>query len=328
MCWPKNKVYMRKQTRIRIFVTGGNGFIGSIFLAHLKKVKNIDVTALDHKTLDILDVKKLDEVFDTIQPHVVVNFAAHRNANTAELERGNRAGFAWKTNVEGVKNILKVSQKYKSYLIHISTDMVFSGRSRDKGPYDENKPPQKNNALLSWYGFTKAEGERVLHGKKNTAIIRIGNVTAPVYDPKLDYVGKIIYLYDQKLLYPLFDDQQLTLTSIPHLFRIIERLIQKRLSGVFHATSIDTFTPHELGLYVVQKMRSKKAVISKISIDTYLETAPNRYPKYGGLIGKYTQKKLRITSLRWREIIDAFPKSFTKNRITQRVSRASRRVQR
>lgn len=302
----KIRIYMGKQTRIRIVVTGGKGFIGSNFLRYIKKEKNIEVTALDHKTLDLLDRKKLDEIFKKVRPHIVVNFAAHRNANTAETQRGDKKGSAWQTNVVGLKNIFRLCRTNKTYIIHISTDMVFTGRKDNKGPYKEREKPATKLRYLSWYGWTKAEGERVLWGQKNAAIVRIGNVTKPIYDPKLDYAGKIIYLFDRKALYPLFDDQYLTLTSILHLFKIIDILIKTKRSGVFHATSTNTFTPFELGTYLLNKFRRKAAVAKRISIDTYLQESPNRYPKYGGLTGKLTENILHIRSMSWQRIVSSF----------------------
>ena len=291
-----------KTIRTKIFITGATGFIGSNFLQHIAHNAKVEVMAVDHKTLDILDRKGLKKTFRNFEPNIVINFAAHRNANTAEIQRGDKNGSAWQTNVVGLKNIFRLCQAYKSYLIHISTDMVFSGRRDNKGPYTEKEKPEVYMRYLSWYGWTKAEGERVLLGQKNTAIIRIGNVTKPIYDPKLDYAGKIIHLYDRNALYPLFDDQYLTLTSIPHLFKILDILIRTKKKGIYHATSTNTFTPFELGTYLLKTFRHKRVVVKRVSIDAYLQEFPNRYPKYGGLTGK-KQKRYYMFALRLGNVL-------------------------
>ena len=122
-----------KTIRTKIFITGATGFIGSNFLQHIAHNAKVEVMAVDHKTLDILDRKGLKKTFRNFEPNIVINFAAHRNANTAEIQRGDKNGSAWQTNVVGLKNIFRLCQAYKSYLIHISTDMVFLDEGIIKG---------------------------------------------------------------------------------------------------------------------------------------------------------------------------------------------------
>ncbi len=293
-----------------ILITGGSGFIGSNFLEFAKKenLKNNKYTIISHghKKLDISNLEHLKRAFNTYTPDVIINFAAHRDVNSAEKQNGKTKGSVWKTNVIGIENLEKVSSEYGSFLVQISTDMVFPGNKENPGPYNENSKPEEKIKNLSWYGWTKAEGERRIANSKNAALIRIGNVTLPVYDPKLDYLGKMLYLYDRNLLYPLFNDQHLTLTYIPSLFETLTSLIDEKKSGIFHVASTNTFTPQEIAGYLVKKTRKNTKPIKGISIDEYLRKFPNRYPKHGGLLTKKTQKKLKKKFLTWEKIIDLY----------------------
>jgi len=286
-----------------MLITGANGFIGSNFLKHVKGRGNI--LAPSHKQLDILDKKALKEIFNTYAPQVVINFAAHRDANSAELQRGDRKGSAWETNVDGMKNLFSISQENNSFFIHISTDMVFAGAKERPGPYDESAEVETDIHKLSWYGWTKAEGERIINGKKHAAIVRIGNVTEAMYDPKLDYVGKILYLFDHKRLYPLFYDQYITLTYIPKIFETIDAIVKSRKNGIFHVASANRVSPHALATYLIKKTR-KKTILAKISIEEYLKESPNRYPIAGGLSAEQTEKILGIRPITWQEIADLY----------------------
>ncbi len=289
-----------------ILITGGSGFIGSNFLEYISDKKlNYKVASPTHKDLDILNLDKIKKNFDIFKPEVVINFVAYRDTTSAEKQRGDLKGFVWKTNVKGVENISNVCQRYGVFLIHISTDMIFSGLSDNPGPYNEDAKPEEKLENLSWYGWTKAEAERVLSDNKNVAIIRMGKpVAKTIYDPQLDYIGKILYLYDHEL--PLFDDQYMTLTSAPSVFEVVEKLIDNKKTGVFHVASRDVFTPYELGKYLINKVRGKIDAVKGRSIGEYLKKWPNRYPKYGGLLAKKTAEKLQVESLGWKEIVDLF----------------------
>lgn len=313
--------------RKSILVTGGAGFIGSNFLKYtaesdnknmkdkrsMQSLKNFYSKKLDyqiispnHKELNIFKIEQLRKVFSIFKPNVVINFAAHRDANSAEEQRGNLSGSAWRTNVNGVRNLSKICEEYKSFLIHISTDMVFSGKRINPGPYSENDEPEKNLKNLSWYGWTKAEGERIVMKNKKAAIIRIGNVTQPIYDPKLDYVGKILYLFDHGELYPLFHDQHLTLTYVPSVLEAIEVLVLSKQPGIFHIASKNIFTPYKLSKYLIKKARGKTNVLRSISIKECLKKSPNRYPRYGGLSVKKTSKQLQVKLFDWERIVDFY----------------------
>lgn len=293
-----------KSNTKNILITGGSGFIGSNFLSS-KKLQH-RIIAPSHRELDILNISQLSNIFEDFFPEIVINFAAHRDANSAELQRNDLEGSAWKTNVEGVRNLSKICEEFNSFLIHISTDMVFSGKRISSGPYSENDEPEKKLKNLSWYGWTKAEAERIVIKNKKAAIIRIGNVTQPIYDPKLDYVGKILYLFDHGELYPLFHDQYLTLTYIPSVLEAIEVLVVNKKPGIFHIASKNIFTPYKLSKYLIKKARGKTNVLRSISIKEYLKRSPNRYPRYGGLLVKKTSEQLQVRLLDWEQIVDLF----------------------
>ena len=87
---------------------------------------------------------------------------------------------------------------------------------------------------------------------------------------------------------------------------MLNKLVEKKLTGIFHACSTDTSTPYSLAEYLLKRARGVKNVLQKASIDEFLKTVDNpiRYPKYGGLGTEYSQKQLGIKFSNCREIID------------------------
>ena len=147
----------------KIIVTGGLGFIGSnlidLLLKKKFKVINIDKgtyssnlyntkefkSSKNYKYIkcDIKD-KKFQKIIFQFKPNCIFNLAAETHVDRSI---DNPENFI-QSNIVGVYNLLeffkKYSKKYKSKLIHISTDEVYGdilkGRSSENYPYLPSSP--------------------------------------------------------------------------------------------------------------------------------------------------------------------------------------------
>lgn len=290
---------------MNILVTGAAGLVGSHFTE--KAQGQFSLLAPTQAELDITKNQVVGRYFSDYNPEIVVHFAAHTDIDAAEAQRNSVSGTVWQTNVEGTRHLAEAAQKAGSYFIHISTDYVFSGKVGDPGPYSEDHPPETNLEELSWYGWTKAQAEKIIQSAlKNFAIIRINNPCRSFYPRKLDYARKILAAYDSRKELRLFDDQHLTLTFIDAVSEAVEKLIKRPRNGIFHIASSDTFTPYELGRYLLKKARGDENAAAPYSIkDFYGETGLiNRYVQYGGLKVQKTEEALKMRFGTWKEIID------------------------
>lgn len=294
--------------RKKILITGGSGLIGSYFLkCYSERFKDNDIIYPCRNEMDVIRIDTIKRCFEKYRPEIVVHLAAFRDASLAEKERGDKNGNVWKVNVEGTKYMARVCNQYKSFLIHISTDYIFSGHRKNPGPYEENAKFKDSDRLLSWYGLTKREAERVvLDNIKQTSIIRICNITWPGNEPKMDYIGKILQLYLDKKIYPLFDDQYLTLSYIPTLVKIIIKLLIIKLPGIYHVSTTDICTPHKIAEHLIERFSGVHHVIPSTSIKSYLNKYPRRYPQFGGLRTDITQKRLGIPFTTWQEVVNSY----------------------
>ena len=202
----------------KIIVTGGLGFIGSNLIESLLK-KNYFVINLDKITYssnfyntknfknlknykfikcDIKE-KKLKKIIYDVKPSGIFNLAAETHVDRSIDDPKSFI----QSNIVGVYNLLEIfrvfSKKYKSRLIHISTDEVYGdilkGRTSENYPYQPSSP----------YAASKAASDHLVG-----AYIRTYNIPAIVtncsnnYGPK-QHPEKLI----PKLIYNILNNNPL-----------------------------------------------------------------------------------------------------------------------
>lgn len=291
---------------MKVLITGASGLVGSHFVENYQRGQKINFSLIypEKKELDITSPNSVESFFNLYKPDAIIHFAAFTDVSEAEEQRNNKQGSCWITNVEGTANLVRAASNNQSYFIYISTDVVFSGRKENPGPYAEDHSSEENPNFLSWYGWTKREAEQlIINNLKNAAILRIANPVRAKYKAKLDYVRKILLLYERGKLYPMFDDQYLTLTYINEVTEALKILLEKRLPGVYHVSSVNVFTPFKLANLLIEKAKGKKNFVKPISIKSFLKDNPSRYPQYGGLEVEKTQKILNLKFMRWEEAV-------------------------
>lgn len=292
-----------------ILVTGSEGLVGSRFV-EISELKG-QLHAPRQVELDITNKAEIKAVISSYDFCAVVHFAAFTDVGRAEEERDNKDGDCWQINVEGTRNLVEAVEPFKDkiHFVHISTDSVFSGGSVDPGPYKENHPPEKDLAKMTWYGFTKARGEMLVNEilGDSATILRINYPVRVTFENKLDYLRKHLALYDEGKLYPLFTDQQFSITYIDEACMVIDKIIKEGQKGIFHAASSDITTPFKLISYLIEKTRDKKDAVMKTNLKEYLlktKSPSYRYPKFGGLSIRSTEEKLGMKFSTWEEIVD------------------------
>jgi dTDP-4-dehydrorhamnose reductase len=293
---------------MKYLIIGSEGLVGSRFV-QLKKdevaltpsIKECDITKEESVKGYF---KKNKDKFD-----VVVNFAAYTDVDGAEKQKGNESASAWIINVEGAKNVAKACKELDKFLIHISTDFVFPATEKNQGPYKEDAPTPQDPDEISWYGWTKLQGEKeVAKVLDEVAVVRIAFPYYPQkYELKKDFVKKLLELYDTGKLYPLFEDMVISPLYVDDLVKVIEAISEKKLPGIYHCTSSDTVTFWEFGDYLFKKARGAKESPKKSSMKEYLEKEGiTKRPRIGGFDTEKTQETLGVKLRTWRQGIDDF----------------------
>lgn len=146
---------------MRILLTGAKGQLGRSIRDRLPE--DWELIATDSKTLDITDREAVLNMVSMFQPDAVINSAAFTSVSAAE----NDPEKTFAINAYGVRNLAEAAKAAKAKFIHISSDFVFSGRTRI--PYTEADAPNPQSV----YGQSKLAGELLaLAAEPNTILLR------------------------------------------------------------------------------------------------------------------------------------------------------------
>jgi UDP-glucose 4-epimerase len=175
---------------MRAIVTGGAGFIGShvveALLARGDEVHVLDDLSTgkrervaDGAPLHVADIRAPDEVFDAVQPDVVLHLAAQADVRVSV----ERPDFDADVNVLGTVRILEAARRHGAKIVFSSTGGAVYGEC--DGPVAETVERRP----LAPYGTSKLCGEEYLatwnrlHGTSHVTL-RLGNVYGPRQEPK------------------------------------------------------------------------------------------------------------------------------------------------
>lgn len=282
---------------MKILVTGASGMVGSRF------VETFDQPAkLLTPDLDVFDMTRPESLTAYFSDHpdigAVIHSAAYTNVSEGEKQKGDKASLCYQLNVVGTQNLLDQIKDQNIYLIHISTDMVFPGDEADPGPHAEDHPVEADVNRLTWYGYTKALAERIVTNTlPGAAILRLIYPVVKEYALKADYLRAPLAHYEaKKTLYPIFTDQQMNISDVDEICQVLNELLSRRLSGIFHAGSSDITTPYQIMTQLFDLVYGRHDMVKPGGLDDFLKTVsnPTRYPRFGGLLNHQTQELLGV----------------------------------
>jgi dTDP-4-dehydrorhamnose reductase len=146
---------------MKILVTGSNGQLGQCLQKHAKSLTSFDFKFETLESLDLTQENTMNLYLEKHRPDFCVNCAAYTNVEGAEDNENS----AFQVNAEAVHNLAKLCEKFKTKLIHISTDYVFDGLKNR--PYHESD----NESPINVYGTSKFQGETYISSTMDTYFI-------------------------------------------------------------------------------------------------------------------------------------------------------------
>ncbi len=196
---------------------------------------------------DLTNDKEIYAFIRHTDPDVIINCAAVTDVDECELDLFHTASL-----VNGVGALL-VRQNFDGYLIHLSTDYIFDGKS---GPYSEEAEPNPINQ----YGASKLLGEEYLSDfLERTTIVR----TTILYGGnKPDFVTKIIDNLKSNKPFEVSSNLFGTPTYVPRLAQALIELTElEEPPEIINIAGADCISRYEFALMIASVFGYNKDLI-------------------------------------------------------------------
>lgn len=249
---------------MRILVTGASGLLGLNMCLRLAGQHDVYGLVNTHSLagvpfpitqVDLLNREATWKEISLIQPETIIHCAAM--ANVDDCEENPEAARLINTEVPG--HLAELCAQSKIHLVYISTDAVFDGKRGDYSEADEPNPQ-------SVYARTKLEGEqRVLYADKNALIARVnfygfslsGKRSLAEFFLNNLSAGNRVKGFVDVMFCPLY---------APELGILIMKMLQKKLSGIYHTVSCECLSKYTFGVRIAEKFGFDKDLIEPVSV--------------------------------------------------------------
>jgi dTDP-4-dehydrorhamnose reductase len=278
-------------------ITGGSGQLG-IALSEELDSRGLAFTAFSSKELDITQDFIVHDLVSQLSTTVIVNCAAWTDVDGAECNEPH----ASKVNGDGAENIALAANQCGAKLFHISTDYVFSGKSKTPWQVDDRINPQ------SAYGRSKAAGEKRVFAAypENSSVVR----TAWLYSPWGKNFAKTmtrLAIKGDGQVRVVNDQKGQPTSAIDFARQIVELGLSSSPAGIYHGTNSGEATWFEFALEIFRLAGADVNRVIPVSSSEY--PRPAKRPFYSVLShdawAKTSVKPMRDWRIALKEVMPA-----------------------
>lgn len=226
-----------------IAILGGSGRLGVYLNKELKKNYKIisASTKSNYTNCDITKSLSIRKFIKKFKPNIIVNTVALTSIEICEKNPQK----AFSVNSDSLIKLLKNIPK-KTYLVHISTDQVYSGH---KGPFNEK---QMCNIGVNIYAKSKIKAEKLLKNHKNVLILRTNFFGNTKLSKRKSLSDIIIDNSINNMKMPLFNDLFFSPLHISTLCEYIRLCIKKKLIGTYNLGTKKGISKAEFALKILK----------------------------------------------------------------------------
>ena len=269
----------------KILILGAQGQLGMGFADVLKKRK-LNFIAPKEEESNITNSAQLDETINIDSPDIIINCAAYNAVDEAE----EKSDLAYLVNSNAVLNIAKICKKRGIFLVHYSSDYVFSGNKQEL--YVEEDQPEPINV----YGKSKLQGEESIKEVLDDYLIFrlswvIGKGTQNFLYKLNSWAkdNKVLKISADEVSVPTFTSDIIDTTLLS---------LEKGLKGLYHLSNSGYASRYELAKYYIQKMELDNLVVP-VPISNFKTKA--KRPKFSAMSNKKLSNALDITIPTWEQ---------------------------
>jgi dTDP-4-dehydrorhamnose reductase len=249
---------------MRILITGASGLLGlnlaleaasghTVFgLVNQHALRTQAFTVIQ---ADLLEPGAIQTVLDETRPDWVIHCAALANVDACETNPQQ----ASQLNSEVPGKLAQLVARGGARLVHISTDAVFDGQ---RGGYSEEDAPNP----LGVYARTKLAGELAVAQANPDAIIARVNLFGWSVSGQRSlgefffnnlHAGKSVMGFTDVFFCPLLAND---------LGQILMRMLEKRLSGLYHVVSRECISKYTFGVRLAHRFGLNENLIRPASV--------------------------------------------------------------
>jgi len=248
----------------------------------------LEVVYLSRSEWDISDSEANKRTLELHKPEVLINTAAYTKVDHAEKELAQASAI----NHLALQSLSEVANNCGSRLIHISTDYVFDGFSKESHSEDDPCFPINN------YGLTKRLGELAIQRHcQDYVILR----TSWLYTfTGNNFFNTILRLAEEKAEISIVSDQVSSPTYADDLAKTIWEIItseHKNLKGIFHYSNSGEASWFQFAKEIV-RLSEKSCLVNDIPSSAYPQ--PAKRPTYSKLNTEKISKQLNLNIPSWQ----------------------------
>lgn len=188
------------------------------------------------------DADGLARLFDQHPFASVLNCAGNCALRACELD----PPLAWRTNVEGVRNLLEVLEGRATRLVHLSIDLVYSGATTDAAGLRETTAVDP----VTEYGKTMVASEAMVRtARPEACILRISLPMGVSFNGHAGAIDWIQSRFQKQRPATLYYDEVRTPTYTDCLNPLMEQMLASDTAGLFHCGG-----PRRLSLYQIAQV--------------------------------------------------------------------------
>lgn len=229
-------------------VSGVSGYNALRYFQHqfpgrvigIRQVNNWRLTGPGIEPCDAEDHMRLTHLFEKYRFRSVLNCAGNCALKSCELD----PDMAWRINLQAVRTLLEACHGQDVRLVHLSIDLVFSGRGKGGHKEDDSTDP------VTIYGKTMAASENLIALEQpSAAVLRISLPMGISFNGHAGAIDWIQSRFKQSKPATLYFDEVRTPTYTDCLNRVCQVVLAGSLHGLFHAGG-----PRRLSLYQIAQI--------------------------------------------------------------------------